>query len=67
MPVNIAVFGEWKPIELAAFLAWTCLVFNTSYESHMQGGIPKLQVPILQFNRDDLKGLPFTFPDGIIR
>lgn len=31
------------------------------------GGIPKPQVPILQFNRDDLKGLPFTFPDGVIR
>ncbi|XAR67091.1 C-terminal processing peptidase [Bertholletia excelsa] len=26
------------------------------------GGIPKPQKPVFQFNRDDLKGLPFTFP-----
>ncbi|XP_010667309.2 zinc protease PQQL-like isoform X1 [Beta vulgaris subsp. vulgaris] len=31
------------------------------------GGIPKPPTPILQFNRDDLKGLPFTLPDKIIR
>ncbi|XP_021751377.1 zinc protease PQQL-like [Chenopodium quinoa] len=31
------------------------------------GGIPKPPVPILQFSRDDLNGLPFTFPDNIIR
>ncbi|KAL2930027.1 Zinc protease PQQL-like [Bienertia sinuspersici] len=31
------------------------------------GGIPKPHVPILKFNRDDLKGLPFTFPGNIIR
>ncbi|KAK9715778.1 hypothetical protein RND81_06G188600 [Saponaria officinalis] len=31
------------------------------------GGIPKPSFPVLQFNRDDLKGLPFTFPDKIIR
>ncbi|EEF48126.1 Mitochondrial-processing peptidase subunit beta, mitochondrial precursor, putative [Ricinus communis] len=31
------------------------------------GGIPKPSEPILHFNRDDLKGLPFTFPTSIIR
>ncbi|KAK6944867.1 Peptidase M16, N-terminal [Dillenia turbinata] len=31
------------------------------------GGIPKPAKPILQFDRDDLKGLPFTFPTSIIR
>ncbi|XP_020080244.1 zinc protease PQQL-like [Ananas comosus] len=31
------------------------------------GGIPKPSEPILQFNRDDLKGLPFKFPATIIR
>ncbi|KAH9623003.1 hypothetical protein KSS87_020828 [Heliosperma pusillum] len=31
------------------------------------GGIQKPSVPVLQFSRDDLKGLPFTFPDKIIR
>ncbi|KAJ4846270.1 hypothetical protein Tsubulata_008787 [Turnera subulata] len=31
------------------------------------GGIPKPAEPILHFNRDDLKGLPFTFPTRIIR
>ncbi|CAK9136275.1 unnamed protein product [Ilex paraguariensis] len=31
------------------------------------GGIPRLPEPILHFNRDDLKGLPFTFPATIIR
>ncbi|XP_042492213.1 zinc protease PQQL-like isoform X1 [Macadamia integrifolia] len=31
------------------------------------GGIPKPPEPILHFNRDDLKGLPFTFPASIIR
>lgn len=33
----------------------------------MQGGIPKSSEPVLHFNRDDLKGLPFTFPASIIR
>ncbi|XP_015889207.3 zinc protease PQQL-like isoform X2 [Ziziphus jujuba] len=31
------------------------------------GGIPKPPEPVLHFNRDDLKGLPFTFPKTIIR
>ncbi|KVI12277.1 Metalloenzyme, LuxS/M16 peptidase-like protein [Cynara cardunculus var. scolymus] len=31
------------------------------------GGIPRPSEPILQYNRDDLKGLPFTFPTTIIR
>ncbi|KAK9102226.1 hypothetical protein Sjap_019480 [Stephania japonica] len=31
------------------------------------GGIPKPTLPVLHFNRDDLKGLPFTFPAKIIR
>ncbi|XP_043705638.1 zinc protease PQQL-like isoform X2 [Telopea speciosissima] len=31
------------------------------------GGIPKPPEPILHFSRDDLKGLPFTFPATIIR
>lgn len=31
------------------------------------GGIPKPHEPVLHFNRDDLKGLPFTFPKTIIR
>ncbi|XP_057968681.1 zinc protease PQQL-like isoform X2 [Malania oleifera] len=31
------------------------------------GGIPKPPESILDFNRDDLKGLPFTFPVTIIR
>ncbi|KAK1312722.1 hypothetical protein QJS10_CPA07g00912 [Acorus calamus] len=31
------------------------------------GGIPKPSGPILHFNRDDLRGLPFTFPATIIR
>ncbi|CAN8253030.1 unnamed protein product [Cochlearia groenlandica] len=31
------------------------------------GGIPKSPQPILNFNRDDLKGLPFTFPTKITR
>ncbi|KNA14112.1 hypothetical protein SOVF_110570 [Spinacia oleracea] len=31
------------------------------------GGIPKPPVPVLQFSRDNLNGLPFTFPDNIIR
>ncbi|KAJ9183853.1 hypothetical protein P3X46_007659 [Hevea brasiliensis] len=31
------------------------------------GGIPKPPEPILHFNWDDLKGLPFTFPTSIIR
>ncbi|XP_012076806.1 zinc protease PQQL-like isoform X2 [Jatropha curcas] len=31
------------------------------------GGIPEPPEPILHFNRDDLTGLPFTFPTRIIR
>ncbi|XP_044463821.1 zinc protease PQQL-like isoform X1 [Mangifera indica] len=31
------------------------------------GGIPKPPKPVLHFNRDKLKGLPFTFPTSIIR
>ncbi|KAG6599499.1 Zinc protease PQQL-like protein, partial [Cucurbita argyrosperma subsp. sororia] len=31
------------------------------------GGIPKPPEPIMNFNRDDLKGLPFTFPTRIVR
>ncbi|KAI4350751.1 hypothetical protein L6164_005172 [Bauhinia variegata] len=31
------------------------------------GGIPKPLEPIMHFNRDDLKGLPFTFPTAIYR
>ncbi|PWA80900.1 insulinase (Peptidase family M16) protein [Artemisia annua] len=31
------------------------------------GGIPRPSEPILKYNRDDLKGLPFTFPTKIIR
>ncbi|GMH03369.1 hypothetical protein Nepgr_005208 [Nepenthes gracilis] len=31
------------------------------------GGIPKPPNPILKFSRDDLKGLPFKFPEAIIR
>ncbi|XP_057501737.1 zinc protease PQQL-like isoform X2 [Actinidia eriantha] len=31
------------------------------------GGIPRPLEPVFQFNRDDLKGLPFTFPSTIIR
>ncbi|PQQ14742.1 zinc protease PQQL-like [Prunus yedoensis var. nudiflora] len=31
------------------------------------GGIPKPPKPLLQYNRDDLKGLPFTFPKTRIR
>ncbi|XP_010545332.1 PREDICTED: zinc protease PQQL-like isoform X2 [Tarenaya hassleriana] len=31
------------------------------------GGIPKPPQPVLNFNRDDLKGLPFTFPTKITR
>ncbi|PKI49083.1 zinc protease PQQL-like isoform X1 [Punica granatum] len=31
------------------------------------GGIPKPSEPILRYNRDDLKGLPFTFPTRTTR
>nr|KYP67514.1 putative zinc protease pqqL [Cajanus cajan] len=31
------------------------------------GGIPKPPEPIMHFNRDELKGLPFTFPTAIHR
>ncbi|XP_077210657.1 insulinase (Peptidase family M16) protein [Tasmannia lanceolata] len=31
------------------------------------GGIPRPSEPILHFNRDELKGLPFTFPATIVR
>ncbi|ESQ42744.1 hypothetical protein EUTSA_v10012682mg [Eutrema salsugineum] len=31
------------------------------------GGIPKPPQPVLNFNRDDLRGLPFTFPTKITR
>ncbi|EXB38800.1 putative zinc protease pqqL [Morus notabilis] len=31
------------------------------------GGIPEPSKPVLHFNREDLKGLPFTFPRTIIR
>ncbi|KAI5664619.1 hypothetical protein M9H77_23942 [Catharanthus roseus] len=31
------------------------------------GGIPRPPEPVLNFNRDDLKGLPFTFPSTIVR
>ncbi|XP_059634863.1 zinc protease PQQL-like [Cornus florida] len=31
------------------------------------GGIPRPSEPVLHFNRDDLKGLPFTFPATVIR
>ncbi|XP_010536848.1 PREDICTED: zinc protease PQQL-like isoform X2 [Tarenaya hassleriana] len=31
------------------------------------GGIPKPPQPVLNFNRDDLKGLPFTFPTKMTR
>ncbi|XP_058068278.1 zinc protease PQQL-like isoform X2 [Magnolia sinica] len=31
------------------------------------GGIPKPSESVLHFNRDDLKGLPFTFPATVIR
>ncbi|CAM6103151.1 unnamed protein product [Calypogeia fissa] len=31
------------------------------------GGIPKPEMPIMQYQRDELRALPFTFPDGIVR
>ncbi|XP_057765310.1 zinc protease PQQL-like isoform X1 [Salvia miltiorrhiza] len=31
------------------------------------GGIPRPPVPIMNFKRDELKGLPFTFPSTVIR
>uniref|UniRef100_A0A2P2LQ34 Putative zinc protease PqqL isoform X2 n=1 Tax=Rhizophora mucronata TaxID=61149 RepID=A0A2P2LQ34_RHIMU len=31
------------------------------------GGIPKPPGPVLHFNWDDIKGLPFSYPTGIIR
>ncbi|CAL9145042.1 unnamed protein product [Musa hybrid cultivar] len=31
------------------------------------GGIPRPSEPVLQLNRDDLKGLPFKFPASIVR
>eukprot|EP01018_Ginkgo_biloba_P031588 Gb_11763 [translate_table: standard] len=31
------------------------------------GGIPKPSEPVMHFNRDELKALPFTFPSGIVR
>ncbi|MCO5571807.1 hypothetical protein L7F22_025555 [Adiantum nelumboides] len=31
------------------------------------GGIPKPKDPIMYFQRDELKGLPFTFPAGVVR
>ncbi|KAG0485075.1 hypothetical protein HPP92_009154 [Vanilla planifolia] len=31
------------------------------------GGIPKPSRPVLDFSRDDLKGLPFKFPEAIVR
>ncbi|KAG5155739.1 hypothetical protein JHK82_013708 [Glycine max] len=31
------------------------------------GGIPKPPEPVMHFNRDELKGLPFTFPTSIHR
>ncbi|XP_062148705.1 zinc protease PQQL-like isoform X1 [Alnus glutinosa] len=31
------------------------------------GGIPRPPEPIMHLNRDDLKGLPFTFPSTIVR
>ncbi|KAK8921287.1 hypothetical protein KSP39_PZI019966 [Platanthera zijinensis] len=31
------------------------------------GGIPKPPEPVLHFSRDDLKGLPFKFPETIVR
>lgn len=34
---------------------------------HYLGGIPRPEESILKFNRDDLTGLPFSFPDKIIR
>lgn len=33
----------------------------------MQGGIPRPSEPVLKYNRDGLKGLPFSFPTTIIR
>ncbi|XP_072967419.1 zinc protease PQQL-like isoform X1 [Typha angustifolia] len=33
----------------------------------VQGGIPRPTESVLQFNRDDLKGLPFKFPATIVR
>ncbi|EFH42422.1 peptidase M16 family protein [Arabidopsis lyrata subsp. lyrata] len=34
---------------------------------YLVSGIPKPPQPVLNFNRDDLKGLPFTFPTKITR
>uniref|UniRef100_A0A0D6R038 Peptidase M16 N-terminal domain-containing protein n=1 Tax=Araucaria cunninghamii TaxID=56994 RepID=A0A0D6R038_ARACU len=31
------------------------------------GGIPKPLEPVMHFNRDELKGLPFKFPEKIVR
>ncbi|XP_042385676.1 zinc protease PQQL-like [Zingiber officinale] len=31
------------------------------------GGVPRPSEPVLKFNRDDLKGLPFKFPAKIVR
>ncbi|KAL2635876.1 hypothetical protein R1flu_007355 [Riccia fluitans] len=31
------------------------------------GGISKPEKPIMEYQRDELKALPFTFPDGVIR
>lgn len=30
------------------------------------GGIPKPEEPVMHFQRDELKGLPFTFPAGVV-
>ncbi|KAH9303200.1 hypothetical protein KI387_014783, partial [Taxus chinensis] len=32
-----------------------------------RGGIPKPSKPVMNFNRDELKGLPFKFPEKIVR
>lgn len=31
------------------------------------GGIPKPDKPVMHFNRDELKALPFTFPQSVVR
>lgn len=33
----------------------------------LQGGIPKPAKPVMHFNRDELKALPFTFPKSVVR
>ena len=52
---------------LPIFTKQRTMLYNTGGLFVLQGGIPKVGDTVQPLSREDLKGLPFKFPETIIR